>query len=97
MKRGILLILMVLLVFNLAEDGCFGKAQFVLPSSTTKIFLKSFKHYDSGQIYSSGVLSSLDWRGMPSLRQSQLIMPRSQLGLKLINTCNHSSSGGIPR
>ena len=97
MKRGILLIVMLLVVLDLDEDGYFGKVQFVPPSSTTKIFLKSFKHYNSGQIGSYDVVPSLNWRGMPNLRQSQLIMHMSQLGLKFIDTCNHGSSGGIPR
>jgi hypothetical protein len=97
MKRGILLIVMLLLLLDLAEDGCFGKVQFVPPSFATKTSLRSLQHYSSGKIDSSPALPSPNWRGMPHFRQSQPIMHMVLLALRLINTCNHGSSGGIPR
>jgi hypothetical protein len=97
MKRGILPILMLLLVMDLADDGCFGKAEFVPPHSHAKISLNSFPQSDSGCIGSSAVLPLSQWRGIPSLREPQLIRHMSQLLLMFMNICNNGSSGGIPR
>jgi hypothetical protein len=79
MKRGILLILMLLLLIDLGEDGGFGKAEFVAPDSNAKISLNSFQQSDSGQIDSSQLLLSSDWRDLLGHSQSQPIKPRDQL------------------
>jgi hypothetical protein len=96
MKRGIFLILIFLLLMDLADDGCFGKAQFVPPQSTAKASFSSFQNFNTGQINFSGKLPSLDLLAIFSLRQFQPQKPDNQLAFKLISICNNGSSGGIP-
>jgi hypothetical protein len=97
MKRGVLLILALLLLLDLADDGYLGKAKFVPPYSTAKTSLTSAPQYDTGKIDSSGSLPSPDWRDMSGPRHLQPVMPLVQLARKIITPCNNGSSGGIPR
>jgi hypothetical protein len=97
MKRGILLIVMLLLLVDLAKDGCFGKAKFVPSDFTTKTSLSSFKYDGVEKIDPSGALPSPDLPKIFNLRQSEPIRSEGQQTFKLINACNTGSSGGIPR
>jgi hypothetical protein len=96
MKRGILLIVLLLLLVNLAEGGRFGKAKFLPPDSTTKASLTTFQHDGSGKIDFSGAMPSPDLCKIFSPRQSQPIRSEGHPTFKLINACNNGNSGGIP-
>jgi predicted small lipoprotein YifL len=49
MKRMVLLILVLLLLVDLTEDGCLGKANFYLPNPSAKTSVNSCPQPDSGQ------------------------------------------------
>jgi hypothetical protein len=95
MKRVVLLILALLLLSDLAEDGCLGKATFVAPQSSDKTSLSSPLHDCSGKVDSGDILPSggkKTPRLTPFLPDVLLVQPT----LKIILVCNNGSSGGIP-
>ena len=97
MKRGILLILMMILLVDLAEDGYLGNVKVGPLHTIVSTFLGNSPHYHFRQVESSHSLPSPDFRAIFGPQQPQPIKPRVQLALKLITTCNNSSSGGITR
>jgi hypothetical protein len=97
MKRGILLIVMLLLLVDLAEDGCLGKVKFGPLQAAVSTSFSNFHHYPTGQLDSTHSLPSPDWPDMSGSRQFQLVTQMGQLALKIMSFCNHGSSGGIPR
>lgn len=95
MKRVVLLILALLLLSDLAEDGCLGKATFVAPQSSAKTSLTSPLHDCPGKVDSPYTLPSQGGE-ISRLRQFQRITPLAQPAIKII-TYNHAGgSGGIP-
>ena len=97
MKRGILLVLMLVLLVDLAEDGYLGNAKSGPLHVIVSTSLSSSPHYHFKREDSSYSLPSTHFPEIFSPRQSQPIRPRGQLALKLITICNSGSSGGIPR
>ncbi len=97
MKRGILLIVALLLVLDLAEDGYLGRAKFVPPHSSAKTSLTSSPQFDSAKIDSSDLPPSQNWAKIPCPRQVQPVMQPAQQSLKITTYCNNGSSGGMPR
>jgi hypothetical protein len=96
MRRMVLLILALLLMFDLAEDGCLGKATFDLPHHSAKTSVTSFHHFDSGQVDFRHEPASADLPGIPRHADTQPVNLRVQPSLQIIYCCYLSSSGGIP-
>ena len=95
MKRVVMLILALLLVFNLAEDGCLSKATFVAPHSSAKTSLISPLFECSGKVNSRYTQPS-DGGEISRLLQFQPVTFMVQPTFKIIVCCNTGSSGGIP-
>jgi len=95
MKRVVLLILVLLLVIDLAEDGCLGKAKFAPPHSFAKTSLTSPLLDCSGKVDSHYKLPTGCW-GRSRLMQFQTVTQWVQPVLKIIIYNNNGSSGGIP-
>ena len=95
MNRGIVLIVMLLMLVDLAEDGCPGSFKSGPLQAAVSHVLSHFPHYPFKKVDSSNLLSSSDWRDMFSSRQAEPVIPISQLPLKIITSCNNGSSGGI--
>jgi hypothetical protein len=97
MKRFALLILALLLIMDLAEDGYLGKVKFCLPHSSAKTSVTSSHHHpDSGQIDFRHELGPPDFPGRPhpaNVRPLTLHLPPT---LQIMNCCHLTSSGGIP-
>jgi|WetSurMetagenome_2_1015567.scaffolds.fasta_scaffold202030_2 hypothetical protein len=97
MKRTVLLILVLLLMVDLTEDGCLGQARFYLPHSSARTSVSS-PHSHSGP-------------GQANLRQDPA-PPASPEGprdretrpatlavlptLQMMRCCHASGAGGIP-
>ena len=96
MRRTVLLILALLLMFDLAEDGCLGKAKFDLPHPSAKTSVTSSHHFDSGQVDFRHELASADLPGIPRHADTQPVTLGVQPTLQIIYSCHLSSSGGIP-
>jgi hypothetical protein len=95
MKRGILLILAVLLLLDLSDEGFLGEAKFV-PPSFSKISLTFPQDFDLDIVDTPfAPPSSVRWEIYP-LQQFQAVLIGVQTTLKIIIFCNNGSSGGIP-
>ena len=97
MKRGILLIVILLLMTDLAVDGYLGNVKLGPLKAAVDTTLRVPRDYPSNQVDSFHSLPSLDWRDIFGPSQSQPVIPVKQLALKIINSCNCGSSGGIPQ
>jgi hypothetical protein len=95
MKRVVLLILALLLLSDLAEDGCLGKATFVAPQSDAETSFTSSLHNCSGKVDSRCTLPS-DGGEMSRVTQCQPVTLLVQPALKIVIYNNTGSSGGIP-
>ena len=96
MKRVILLIFALLLMFDLADDGCFGKASYIPPLSSAKASVTSPYHSGSGNLDSRHVLALPDLRGPSSQGRWLVVTYRVRQTLKISDYCYTGSSGGIP-
>jgi hypothetical protein len=95
MKRVVLLLLVLLLMIDLGEDGCLGKATFVAPQSTAKTSFTSPLHDSSGKVDSPYTLPSQGGEIsllMPLQPLTLLVQP----ALKIIIYNHTGSSGGMP-
>jgi hypothetical protein len=95
MKRVVLLILALLLLSDLAEDGSLGKATFVAPQSSAKTSLTSPLHECSGKVDSHCTLPS-DGGEISRLVLCHPVTFLVQPALKIIIYNHTGSSGGIP-
>ena len=95
MKRTVLLILVLLLLVDLADDGCFGEVKFNFSGPTAKICDTSSDHPDSGQTDFRLELASTDL-SVFRYGHSNPVTLRVAPTLQIIHWCNLSSSGGIP-
>jgi hypothetical protein len=95
MKRVVLLILVILMLIDLGEDGCLGKAKFVPPQSFAETSLTSPLLDCSGKVDSHYKLPPGCWE-ISRLMQFQMVTQRVQPVLKIIIYNNNGSSGGIP-
>ncbi len=94
MKRVILLIL-VLLLIDLAEDGQFGKATFVAPQSDAKTSTVSPLVDCSGKVDSRNTMPADGWEICRLLQCQPGTLP-VQPALRIIIYNHTGSSGGIP-
>jgi hypothetical protein len=96
MKRVVLLILVLLLFVDLAEDGCLGQANFYLPNPSAKASVTSCADSDSGHADFRYEFASTELPGSPRQGEAQPVTLRLPLTLQLIHCCHLGSSGGIP-
>ena len=95
MKRVVLLILVLLLLVDLGEDGQLGKATFVAPQPDAKTSLVSPLVDCSGKADSRYTLPVDGW-GICRLLQCTPVTPAVQPSLRIIIYSYTNSSGGIP-
>ena len=95
MKRVVVLILVLLLLVDLGEDGQLGKATFVAPQSDAKTSLVSPLVDCSGTVDSLYTLPADGWEKCRLLQCPPLILP-VQPALRIIIFNHTNSSGGIP-
>jgi hypothetical protein len=97
MKRMVLLILVFLLMMDLAEDGCLGKAVLYFPTPSTKTCVTSQHHHAglSQDDYHSA-LTSPELPGKPYSNESRPTTLSLPLSLQIMHCCHLSSSGGLP-
>ncbi|OGP72529.1 MAG: hypothetical protein A2Y80_09850 [Deltaproteobacteria bacterium RBG_13_58_19] len=97
MKRMVLLILVLLLLMDVAEDGCLGKAKVYLPHPSAKTtFTSSHNHPDFAQIDFRHKLAFTDLPGSRCHGNGQPVILRLPITLQIMHCCHLSSSGGIP-
>jgi hypothetical protein len=94
MKRMVLLILVLFLIMDFAEDGCPGKAKLNFPDSS--ISLTASDHPDSDQTDFRHKIASTDLPGSPCPENVQPVILRVAATLQIIRCCHINSSGGIP-
>jgi hypothetical protein len=96
MKRVVLLILVLLLMADLAEDGYLGKPMFLPPHSSAKTSVTSSHHLDSNDIDFCLKIAAKDWPGTPRHGDDQPIILGATITLQIIHCCHISGSGGVP-
>jgi hypothetical protein len=94
-KRLVILICVLFLMFDLADDGRLGKAKFNLPTPQAKTSLLSFYHPVPTQNDFQDGIAGIDLPGIPRHQYTQPVIP-APLPLKIIKCCHLSSAGGIP-
>jgi hypothetical protein len=96
MKRMVLLILALLLLMDLAEDGCLGKAKVYLPHPSAKTTVTSSHHPGSVKTYFRHELASTDLPGSPRHGYARSVNLHFPPTLQIMHCCHLSSSGGNP-
>jgi hypothetical protein len=96
MKRLVLLLFALFLMFDLAEDGCLGKAAFVPSHSQDYASVTSLHHAGSDKADSRDEVATADLRGPPSQGRSQPVTPVDLPTFRPIDYCHFGSSGDIP-
>ncbi len=92
----VLLILVLFLFVDLAEDGCFGQATVDLPVALTKTSVTTPHHSGSSQVDFRHEFTPANLWEPPSQANYQPVTFRVQPTLKIIDYRNTGSSGGIP-
>jgi hypothetical protein len=95
MRRLVFLICAVVLMLDLADDGCLGKVKLVAPTHAAGYSVASTAH-GSGKVDSQVDLPPLNWQVLTSQFPDQPVLIR---GIHCHRKCNFSlfgSSGGIP-
>ncbi len=95
MKRLIFLIVAVVLLFDLAEDGCLGRVKCVASHHPAKCSVAS-SHQASGQVDSQVVLPSVDLGEFGHQFTAQPVSGGIVHVLNLDDFCYLGSSGGLP-
>jgi hypothetical protein len=96
MKRGIVLIVMLLLLIDLGVDGCLGKATLAPPDFSQNSSLTSPSPSEAGKVDFHFQPSWANNLGRSSRWQFQPVTLPVQSALKIITYCHTNSSGGIP-
>jgi hypothetical protein len=96
MKRSMLLILALLLMMDLAEDGFLGKATFELPRAVAKTSASTTHHNYSGQVDCRHEVPLAHLSDPPGRAHYQPVSFRIQPTFKIIDYRNPGSSGGVP-
>lgn len=100
MKRTLLLILVLLLMMDLTEDGFLGNPKVFLSRPATKTFVPatSPENYpDPAQHNGQHDLAFSDLPGLPADGDCQPVTRQVSPTLQIMHCCHISSSGGIPR
>jgi hypothetical protein len=97
MKRLVLLILAMLLLVDMAEDGYLGKVKFCLPNPPAKTTITSSHHNPcSGQSFSQHELALPKLPGSLPYGEALPVSLHVPPTLQIMHCCHLSSSGGIP-
>jgi hypothetical protein len=97
MKRLVICICVLFLMFDLAEDGCLGKVKFVAPHSPVKSLGVSYKHYRSETPdCHPEILRAHLQLPFPQFRSPPTNPVVVQQSRKIIFTSHLSSAGGLP-
>jgi hypothetical protein len=97
MKRMVLLILVLLLVVDMAEDGFLGKVKVYLPHPSAKTSVNSSHHHPApGQTPFRHELVFTDLLGSLLDKDARPVILRVPSTLQKMYWCHLSSSGGIP-
>ena len=96
MKRGMWLIVILLLLVDLAGHGYLGSVKVEPPQTAVGTSCSIFHHFHSKKVDSCLSLPSQDWQDMFSPSQSKSLLSLGHLTLKIITSCNIGGSGGIP-
>jgi hypothetical protein len=95
MKRILLLICALIILADLADDGCFGKARLLTPRCLTNISL-SFSPGSSDKVEFPAWISPTKFPGIRQPWQDQLILIELDEIPAIIDHSLFSSSGGLP-
>jgi hypothetical protein len=95
-KHTLLLILAMVLMLDLAEDGCFGQAKVDFPVALTKTSVTTSHHAGSGKVDSLHESPPANLCDSPGQANYQPVSFEVQPSLKIIYYRNTRSSGGIP-
>jgi hypothetical protein len=96
MKHTLLLLLAVLLMLDLSQDGFLGQATFDLPHASAKTSLSTPHQNGSGQVDFRQQFAPANFSDPPSQANYQPVTFRLPPTLKIIDYRNTGSSGGIP-
>ena len=97
MKRMLLLILVLVLVADLMEDGCFGKGPSYLPVLSSEIALTSSHNYPSPiRNDLCHALLLVDLPGSSFCGDTRPVTLHVPPTLRIMHCCHLNSSGGIP-
>jgi hypothetical protein len=96
MKRLAFFICVLFLVFDLADDGCLGKARFINIPSPVKSLEVSYKHYGSEAPDCHHVIPQAKVKLPWPQSYSQFTKPVVQQSRKIVFTSLLSSAGGLP-
>ena len=97
MKRTMLLILVLLLLVDLAEDGCLGKATLYRPCPSAKPSVNSSHDYPgSGQSDYGHELASPSLPGRSCHGETPPVILQVPPTLQIMHCCHLNNSGGIP-
>jgi len=95
MRRLTFLICAVVLLLDLADDGCLGKVKFVAPQHAAKCSVDSSGH-NSGKVHSPGALSPEHLQEFRYDFDGQMASVRVVPSFKINDFYLFGSSGGIP-
>jgi hypothetical protein len=96
MKRLVMLICVFVLMFDLADDGCLGKAMFVAPHSPVKSLEVSSDHYGSEAPHCHHEILRANCQPLFSTPRGQPTNPVVKQSRKIIVTSHLSGAGGLP-
>jgi hypothetical protein len=96
MKRVVLLILVLVVFVDLAEDGYLGNVKHGPLQTAASVAGSIFPHHPSKQVDPPRSLPSPAWQDIFGLRRSQPVIQEGQRAPKMITFCNIGCSGGIP-
>jgi hypothetical protein len=95
MKRILFLICALIILADLADDGCFGKARPLTARSLTKISL-TFDACSSDKVEFPAWIAPAKFPGIPQPYQNQLVLIEVDEIPPIIDHSFLSSSGGLP-
>jgi hypothetical protein len=95
-ERGLLLILVSLLLFDLTDDGFLNKAKFVPPHSAAQISQTFKTSCHSEPEDSRYTLPSQNFPEAANMNQFRIVSLLKQPAFTITTLCNNGSSGGIP-
>jgi hypothetical protein len=103
MKRLLIILGVVLLLLDLADDGFLGQRQYINPKCLSHSCFTSTNYPDlkdakacPGQEDCQGGLLSTDSSAVPHQFPGHLLGPEVQHTLRIIDLCHSGSSGGMP-
>ncbi len=96
MKRSVLLILVLLLLMDLVEDGCLGKATVYLPSPSAKTSVTSHDCPGSGPSDFNHEFQPAKIPGNTCYVTAQPITFLVLHTLKIMHCCHFGGAGAIP-